>query len=186
MPKLIYKEQKEFYDNYKWMKVSYYNFIQRTKRKIPFEMAIKPWVLRQSLDNLKRKRKNYRERDPYYDFYHSYEGEKTTRRYFKVRLKFWYTPEEAIKKHPQYKPLKKQRQKKVQNTYKKRKKSDYLIEITYPKEVAEIFRKMYKEKIEICEEKLFQTENCRESFKIQRLKKRLEFELNIFNKRNPE
>ena len=54
------------------------------------------------------------------------------------------------------------------------------------KEVAEIFRKMYKEKIKICEEKLFQTENCRESFKIQRLKKRLEFELNIFNKRNPE
>lgn len=45
---------------------------------------------------------------------------------------------------------------------------------------------MYKEKIEICEEKLFQTENCRELFKIQRLKKRLEFELNIFNKQNQE
>ena len=63
MSKLIYVEEKLFYDSYKWEKASYIAYISRVKKNIPFEEAILQWKLERNLKRLKEKWDKYRNDD---------------------------------------------------------------------------------------------------------------------------
>ena len=149
MWKIKYFEAKEYYDSYTWEKASYVSFIARIKRnKYPFDKAILPW----KLDPYRRKKKS----DPMKEFYDNYQWEKIGYRYYKDRVRLWESYEEAIKKKSKLlegykykpKPIKKYV---AVNT--ERRESDYYIEVTYPKEIAVVFRNAYLRMIDDIEEK---------------------------------
>ena len=189
MSKLIYVEEKLFYDSYKWEKASYIAYISRVKKNIPFEEAILPWKLERNLKKLKEKWSKYRNDDPTWIFYNNYEWEKLSFRYFKEKVNAWMPMEIAIKKD------RKMAQFLKENRYKKNKKSktvslsntddSFFIKITLSKEEAEIFREIYEERIEENEYKMLSDECDEDMNTLIKENDQLKKELEIFNKWNP-
>ena len=188
MPKVIYKEAKEYYDSYQWEKSSYVTFIGRIKRnKTAFEIAILPWKLAITKERLKEKWDNYRNQNPLWIFYHNYEWDKPSFKHFKDKVNAWMSKEDAIKwekkkgafikekrsKQPKRKPVK------VSDN-----ESNYYIRVTYPKEEASVIRKVYIEKIEENEEKLLSCEQ-EDMNRLERETEHLKKELEVFNEWNP-
>ncbi len=191
MANLIYKTENEYYKSYVWEKAPYYTFLSRVLRnKLPLEVAILPLKVFNNNDKLKEKWKNYRDNNPTYVFWNTYKWEKIGYRYFQEKIRAWMPMEEAIKKGTrkiEYLKL---------HWYRKRKKknkivetsdssSNYLIEVTYPKEEASVIRNRYMSIIEDTEERLLSCEVWEMNGlvnKVDQLKKELE----VFNKWNPQ
>ena len=116
---------------------------------------------------------------------------KAARTLFRNRLNGGYPKEEAIlmwdawltvkeKKKPKWvQPVKVYVPKKI--TPPKMDENDFKIEITYPKEVARVFRKEYIRMIEEIEWELTYTDEKTEVFTMNKKLERLKWELEIFN-----
>ena len=190
MHKIKYKDAKIFYDSFHWKKATYANFILRIKKNIPFEKAILPWFLSDNWDRLREKWKKYRENSPYYDFYNSYNWIKVSYRNFLTKIRSWFTPDVAIIKNSRRNIPKRDRNRlrnirRGSNRYKKINNSYFFIEVTYDKETAKIFRKIYVDMIRICDLKLLDMEDQKEATKILKDREFFEEQLKVFNKWNP-
>ena len=183
MCKTKYWNAREYYNQYSWRKASYVTFLRRIKNNnLPYEIAIQFGNIED--DNIRCNKS--KKKDSYREYYQSYEWEKVNYRYFKERIKLWIPAEEAIKKYNKdlivrYKP------KKIKETVELiHDDSYYYIEITYPKEEAEVFRSMYIEKISDIEEIVANT--YLEPVELEKFRKeseQLKKELEVFNKWNP-
>ena len=191
MSNLVHKAENEYYKSYTWKKASYSTFISRVLRnKIALEIAILPIQVLNNNDKLKEKWKNYRDNNPTYVFWNTYEWDKIGYRYFQEKLRAWMPMEEAIKKGSKrldylklnrYKKHKNKKNRVVSNSDSS---SNYLIEVTYSKEEASVIRNMYIKIIDETEERLLSCEVWEMNGlvkKVDQLKKELE----VFNKWNP-
>ena len=120
---------------------------------------------------------------------------KAKREWFRNRLKDWYCKEEAVLV---WEPREEAKLRKRKNnpivvkkyvrvradTIKKDSPDWYVIDITYPKEVARIFRKEYQNMIAQIEWELTYTEEKTEIAKLNDRLEKLNNELNIFNSYN--
>ena len=191
MSNIKFKDAVNFYKSYQWKKVNYITYISRVNhKKLPFEIAIKPESIFNKSEMLKEKRKKYRESNPDYIYYNNYKWDKVWYRYFQAKLKLWMPKEDAIRKECKVlkfrKTVKNLEHKKYTEkiVQKPKNKSYYYVEVTYPKEVATIYRAIYIKKIQDIEDELFSWEN-NEIHKLEKKLKHLKKELKVFNKRNP-
>ena len=188
MPKVIYKEAKEYYDSYQWEKSSYVTFIGRIKRnKTAFEIAILPWKLAITKERLKEKWDNYRNQNPLWIFYHNYEWDKPSYKHFLDKVNAWMSKEDAIKwekKKGEFIKEKRSKQPKKKPVKVSNDESNYYIRVTYQKEEASVIRKVYIEKIEENEEKLLSCEQ-EDMNRLERETEHLKKELKVFNEWNP-
>jgi hypothetical protein len=119
---------------------------------------------------------------------------KASKTLFRNRLNGNYPKEEAIlmgearekvkskkKSKPVHPPKPYIPKKVVQNTPDE---SDFRIEITYPKEIAKVFRKEYVKMIEQIEWELTYTDEKTQIFEMNKKLERLQGELEIFNQYN--
>ena len=179
----------EFYNSWEWPKVWFETFYQiyRKNDNIKMEEAITPRV--------KTPKKDYSW--PWGQMLKRYDEHplpKTTRELFRMRLRYGYPKEEAIlmwdewvearerkaKTNPT-KPKWNKPKRIIQEVKRKEDPNDYKIEITYPKDIARIFRKEYQSMIEEIE---WELENMEEkSMQVELNKKlvQLNKELLIFN-----
>ena len=190
MANLIYKTENEFYKSYVWEKAPYYTFLSRVLRnKLPLEVAILPLKVFNNNDKLKEKWKNYRDNNPTYVFWNTYKWEKIWYRYFQEKLRAWMPMEEAIKKWTrkiEYLKLHwfRKRKKKNRGVETSDSPSNYLIEVTYPKEEASVIRNRYMSIIEETEERLLSCEVWEMNGLVKKADQ-LKKELEVFNKWNP-
>lgn len=181
----------EFYNSYEWDKVTRPTFYQR----------VRSWWDGTWDEKIKVKLKNDKRRAPKWKrakelaWYETQPEPRASKCLFRNRLKGEYPKEEAILIGDER--LKVKREKKVyypqvQKVYVPKPKTvkpiderDFKIEITYPKEVAQVFRKEYVKMIEQLEWDLTFIE---EKTQIKELNSRLEQlkkERDIFNSYNP-
>ena len=187
MQKIKYIEAKEYYDSFKWKKSTYSNYLMRIKKNLAFEIAIQPWFLDKSYRKKSLKKNNPNKKDLLIEFYQSYNSGKVSLSSFLYRVNKWLKPEFAIKKSFNISKDKRERNR-LRNIKKKKiktiKQSYYLIEVTYDKETAKIFRWVYEDMISKLNDELLNVEKQTEVSDIIKKIKSLEYELSVFNKRN--
>ena len=185
MNKIKYFNEKRIYDSYTWKKVSYSNFLSRVKKNMPFEVAILSWFL----DRTYRKKSSTKiHNNKYLKYYSSYVWEKVSYSNFLYKIRQWLHPEIAIRKYTRVSRCKKERNRLV-NVRKKKKssfnQSYYLIEVTYDKDVANVFRNVYYEMLNNLQDKYHSSDNLREANLILKNINALKKEIEVFNQWNP-
>lgn len=189
MAKVIYSEEKLFYDTYVWEKTSYVTFIWRiAKCNVPKERAILPWRLPITRETIKNRWKKHRENDPVWQFYDKYLWDKPSYRYYKEKVNSWMPLHEAIKKNvKRAKYLKENNivvKKKPKTVIVSNSDDNFFIKITYSKEEAKVFREVYIDRIDELEDMMLSCEP-EEMGKLLETEKQLKKELDVFNKWNP-
>jgi len=194
MSRVIHVKEKEYYDSYLWEKTSYSTFIARVLRyKLDFETAILVGKLDDSRSRLRERWEKYRNNDADWVFWNSYKGsDRVCYRFFKEKLRAWMSRENAIRRgDKRFRFLKFKR--KLKNSCwldrwsskeLEKRESYYFIEVRYLPEIAEVFRKVYLERISKNEERMLYCEAC-EMDELIRENKQLKKELEVFNKWNP-
>lgn len=179
---------KEFYDAYEWERVAFATFYWRVKvhPDTPWEISVKFWEKEKKPPKINQGRYENE-----MNYWLSTKWDKPERHVFYGRLVRWYTKEEAILVGEKRNTVK--REKPRANcakpyTYKYTKKEqsteeeDYTwIDITYPKEVARVFRKEFYNVIDNLEDSI---RLATDKDDIRVLNDKLEFvkaELNLFN-----
>lgn len=180
----------DFYNSYEWDKITWPTFYQRVRN----------WWDESWEEKIKVKVKNQyhrRERTPKgkwaieMAWYNEQPEPKAAKTLFRNRLNSWYPKEEAILMWDAWLTIKEKKKPKRPQAVKsyvpkkvtppKVDENDFKIEITYPKEVARVFRKEYVRMIEEIEWELTYTEEKTEVFAMNKKLERLKWELQIFN-----
>ena len=185
----------DFYNSFEWDKVTWPTFYQR----------VRLWGTETWEDKIKVKVKNqYRRRDSTprgkwateMTWYNAQPEPKASKSLFRNRLNGGYPKEEAIlmwegrmkvkeskktAKTQEYKPYIPQRVVKKEPD-----ENDFRIEVTYPSEVAKVFRKEYQKMIDEIEWELTYTSEKTEVAEMNSKLERLKDELDIFNSYNPK
>lgn len=178
----------EFYNSWQWPKISFNSFYQQYSHWRSLEEAITP--------------KTYTRRKSYFGKwaeenrrYDEAPEPKAEREWYRNRLNAWYPKEQAIlvwekrmeareakrKANPQI--FKKPYPRQPRTPYKED-LTWYMINVTYPKEVARVFRKTYHDMIAQIERELTYTEEKTQVSELSDKLARLEWELEIFNSYN--
>lgn len=184
----------EFYENFKWDKISFASFYQlcRKDEDANWEYTIQP--------KFKTRKKKYRWNwAAEMERYDNQPEPKATRPLFRDRLLLWISKEQSILTGEAREKVKAERATQRRfapptKTYVRKYSTPrgeeeinpdhYRIDITYPKEVARVFRETYEELIEKTEEKIrYETEKA-EQKKLYTELELLEAQLNIFNSYN--
>ena len=187
MQKIKYIEAKKYYDSFKWKKATYSNYLMRIKKNLAYEIAIQPWFLDKNYRKKSLKNNKPNKKDLLLEFYQSYSSDKVSLSSFLYRVNKWLKPEFAIKKSYYIKKDKRERNRLrniKKNKIKTVKESYYLIEVTYDKETAKIFRWVYEDMISKLNDELLNVEKQTEVSDIIKKIKSLEYELSVFNKWN--
>lgn len=190
-PNVITKKQLcyDFYNSWKWPKITFNSFYQQYRGGKSMEEAIQPRVY------TKRKKPYSWVRAKEMERYDWAQEPKATKDSFRNRLILWYPKEKAVLVWEAWREAKAEKQrntpvvvrKPVQRQPKTIKKEDltrYMIDITYPKEVARVFRKVYQDMIAQIEWELTYTEEKTQVAELNDKLTRLEWELEIFNSYN--
>ena len=165
---------KEYLENYKWEKVWYARFIEMFKVCWDEEKAIKPWTIT-LIDR-------YPEQ---YAIYKLYPQPKCSFSQFMIRFRLWKSIEDCVRATSWARPW----WLKVYDTHAEAKRKlykwdNYLIEITYSKEEASVFRNVYLKMIDDLEIEMIDCSPLRDT-EIKKQLKELNHELEIFNIYNP-
>lgn len=181
----------EFYNSYRGTKVTRPTFYWR----------VRAWWSEPREEKIKTKLKNDKRRIPKWRWaeeltrYNEQPEPRSSKCLFRNRLNNGYPKEEAILMWDER--LKVRREKKiaypiVQKTYIPKPKvvkpideRDFKIEITYPKEVAQVFRREYSRMIEQLERELTYAEEKTQVAELDSKLEQLEKELQTFNSYNP-
>lgn len=182
----ILSECTEFYEAYQWEKCSFKIFYSRRVRykNEPLERLVQPKCI------ITKRRKDYSW--PYWESLKKFDElpkQPIKRNKFYQRLTLGYTFEEAIKTWKAFEKISQNKKKNMpvkihrfsKHVVQEEKKPSY-VDVTYPKEVAKVFRDMYNEMIENIENDLedlrWTVEELREARKrLENLKE----ELCVFN-----
>jgi hypothetical protein len=187
MQKIKYIEAKKYYDSFKWKKATYSNYLMRIKKNLAYEIAVQPWFLDKSYRKKSLKNNKPNKKDLLLEFYQSYSSDKVSLSSFLYRVNKWLKPEFAIRMSYNIKKDKRERNR-LRNIKKSKfktiKQSYYLIEVTYDKETAKIFRWVYEDMISKLNDELLNVEKQTEASYIIKKIKSLEYELSVFNKWN--
>ena len=182
-----------FYDAYEWEKVKYVTFRYRVSwwKGIPREELIKP-----NCEAIRRpKKKVYRGKwANELSWYDEQLDPKPTKQVFRNRLNWGHPKEEAILIGEERDKVRKDKQQiqpqKIKAYVPQRKaptvedENNFLIKITYPKEVANVFRKEYVDMIDKLEWELTYTADKSEIVNMNKKIERLYEELSCFNSYN--
>lgn len=183
----------DFYNSYKGEKVTWPTFYQRVRLwwDEPREERIKQKI-KQSKDRRNAPRWKWAKELAWYETQLEPRASKCL---FRNRLNGGYPKEEAILTGEEWLSVKREKKiyyPQVQKTYVPKPKvvkpvdeRDYKIEITYSKEVAQIFRKEYNKMIEQLEWELTYTEGKTQIVELNSKLEQLKKERNIFNSYNP-
>ena len=183
----------DFYNSYEWNKVTRPTFYQRVRlgwdesREDKIRVKVKTqYRRREYVPKGKRAEQMLR--------YETQPEPKATKSLFRNRLNGWYCQEEAIQVWDKWMAIRDARKAKTPQPVKayvpKRAKpepvneSNFKIEITYPKEVARVFRKEYVRMIEEIEWELTYTEEKTQVAQMNDKLRMLYEELKIFNTYN--
>ena len=180
-------ECQKFYDTCEWEKVAFVTFYWRVKvhPDIAWDVSIRP-------EKRKTEPKVHKWKfDTEMNYWLTTKGDKPERHVFYGRLVRWYTKEQAILVWEKWDSVKREKPRATCSkpyTYKYTKKEqsteeeDYTwIDITYPKEVARVFRKEFYNVIDSLEDSI---RLATDKDDIRVLNDKLEFvkaELNLFN-----
>ncbi len=180
-------ECQKFYDTCEWERVAFATFYWRVKVRpnIPWEISIRP-------EKKKAEPKVHKWKfDAEMNYWLATKGDKPERHVFYGRLVRWYTKEQAILVWYEWESIKREKPrancaKPYTYKYTQNKQSaeeeDYTwIDITYPKEIARVFRKEFYNVIDRIENDI---RLATDKDDIKELNEKLEFvkaELNVFN-----
>lgn len=179
----------EFYNSWNWPKITFGSFYQQYRSGQSMEEAIQPKVYTKKKKSYCWKRAEEMER------YDNAPEPKTQREWYRNRLNAWYPKEKAILVWEEWAEVKAEKQRKypvvVKKNFQRKPKvvkpedlTQYMIDITYPKEVAMVFRKVYQDMIAQIEWELTYTEEKTQIVELNEKLERLEWELEIFNSYN--
>ncbi len=187
----------EYYNSYKWEKVTWPTFYQRVRLwwDEPWEERIKVKIKRQYNKKIAVPKWKWAKEMVWYL---EQPEPKATKSLFRNRLYCGYAKEDAILIWEEWMEIRKDRQDKNptlrQRQYipKKTKVVEgcnwdpdvYRIDITYPKEVAKVFRKEYQKLISDTEDALMDTEDALLKLELTTKLEQLQAEVTLFNNYN--
>lgn len=185
----------DFYNSYQWDKVTRPTFYQRVRNfwDEPWEEKIKVKVKNQYN---RRDRTPRGKRAAEMIRYNQQPEPKAAKTLFRNRLNWGYSKEEGIlmwEARMKVKESRKPKQQQQPKGYVPKKtipqpvdENNFLIKVTYPKEVARIFRKEYVKMIEQIEWELTYTDEKTEIAEMNKKLDQLQKELMCFNSYNPK
>ena len=183
----------EFYNSYEWTKVTWPTFYQKVRLwwdetwEEKIKPKIKPRLDRRHVPKWKRAKE--------LEWYNNQPEPKVSRCIFRNRLNSNYSKEDAILMGDEWLGVK--REKKIYHPdpskvyvpkpmgLKPINENDFKIEITYPKEVAQVFRREYSRMIEQLERDLTYTDEKTQVAELNKKLEQLEKERDVFNLYNP-
>lgn len=179
----------EFYNNYKWDKISFNSFYQlcRKDSTAEWEAVIKPKV------KVYKRKYTWRFAQEM-EWYDNQPEPKASKAHFRNRLLLSFTKEEAIQMWDARLNIRKERaktrkyydySKSYTPTYSWRKEKEfdadlYRIDITYPPEVAKVFREIYEELISETEQTIRDTTERELQLELETKLELLKAELGVF------
>lgn len=184
----------DFFNSYEWEKVTWPTFYQRVRNgwDEPWEEKIKkkaprPYTRRDNTPKGKRANEMIR--------YNQQPEPRAAKTLYRNRLNWGYPKEKAVLTGEEWKKAKQERaiaHPLVSKPYVPKPidrrpvdERNFLIEITYPKEVARVFRREYARMMEEIERELTYTEEKTQIVELNNKLTQLEKEKNIFNSYNP-
>lgn len=182
----------DFYNSYKWDKVTRPTFYYRVR--LGWE-EIWEEKIKKKIGYTRRNTAPKWRRAIEMTWYNEQPEPKASKSLFRNRLSLWYSKEEAILMGDAWFSARSKRVvKKIQQPKayvpkrtisKEPSEDDFLIKVTYPSEVAKVFRKEYQKMIEEIEWELTYTEEKTQIAELNSKLERLQKEREVFNQFNP-